>query len=117
MSGATQKARYTSDDGTHYEVRLPLWEYNLTDSTATVTQTKTAATTEPALPKGVRRRKRYYLITATGKRGAVTVLDVASNLWTDPIGTAVEVPLFGAAAPGADNATLAGRTGERTKAI
>lgn len=117
MAGAAQKARYKDDAGTNYKVSLPLWEYNLTNAGATISQTKTAATTEPQLPKGVRRRKRYYVITATGKEGAVTVLDPASTLWTAAAGTGAEVPLFGAAAPGADNATLSGRTGERTKNI
>jgi len=117
MSGAAQKAVYIADNTTHYEVSLPLWEYNVANHAATIGQTQTAATTEPQLPKGVRRRKRYYVITATGKVGAFTVLDPASTVWTSAVGTPILIPLFDAATPGADNATLRGRTGERTKAI
>jgi len=113
MSGTTIRAVYTDDQGTARAVRLPLWEYNVTDSTATLTQAGTPATTQPGLPKGYRRRRRYYVITATGKEGSFTVLDSASNLWTAADGTGIEIPLFGAAAPVANNATLRGTTGER----
>jgi len=117
MSGATIDAVYTADDGTAYSCRLPLWEYNVTNHAATLTQSGTPATTQPDIPRGVRRRKRYYVITATGKEGSFTVLDTISNLWTSAKGTAITIPLFDVAPPGADNATLRGRTGERMKAI
>jgi hypothetical protein len=117
MAGPATKAVYTADDGTAYKVSLPTWEYNVTDSGATLTQAGTPATTQPQLPKGVRRRKRFYKITATGREGSFTVLDAVSNLWTTAPGAGIEIPLFGAAAPGANNATLQGRTGERTKNI
>jgi hypothetical protein len=117
MSGPTTRAVYTADDATAYAVRLPTWEYSVTNAAATLTQGGSVATTEPSLPPGVRRRKRYYRITATGKEGSITVLDAISNVWTAAPGTAIEIPLFGAAAPGANNATLEGRTGERTKHI
>jgi hypothetical protein len=117
VSGPAIRAVYTGDDGTAYAVRLPLWEYNVTNAAATLTQSGTPATTEPTLPAGVRRRHRYYKITATSKEGSFTVLDMTSNLWTSAPGTALEIPTFGAAAPVANNATLQGRTGERTKAI
>ncbi len=117
MAGPTIKAVYTADDGTAYAARLPLWEYNVTNAAATLTQAGTPATVQPGIPKGLRRRKRFYVVTATGAEGAFTVLDSASNLWTSPIGTPLEIPLFETAAPGANNATLRGRTGERTKAI
>lgn len=117
MAGQMIRAVYTADDGTAYAARLPLWEYNVTDNAAALTQAGTPATTQPTLPKGLRRRKRFYSITATGVEGSFTVLDTASNLWTSAPGTPLKIPLFGAAVPGADNATLRGRTGERTKAI
>ena len=101
------RAIYTSDDGNDYSVRLPSWEANL--------QSASAATTEPSLPKGYQRRKRYYKITAGGREGTVTVLSVASTLWTNPFGTGVIIPLFGAATPSTANATLEGRTGEKSK--
>lgn len=117
MAGPTTKAVYTGDDGTAYAVRLPTWEYNVADHGATLTQAGTPATTQPNLPKGTRRRKRFYVITATGVEGSFTVLDSTSNLWTSAPGTAITIPLFGAAVPGSDNATLRGATGERRKAI
>lgn len=117
MSGASIRAVYNGDNGTAYAVRLPLWEYNVTNAGATLTQAGTPATTQPELPRGTRRRKRFYRITATGKEGSFTVLDITSNLWTSAPGTPIEIPLFGTAAPGADNATLEGATGERRKAI
>ena len=117
MAGPSIKAVYTGDNGTAYSVRMPLWEFNVTNAAATLTQAGTAATIEPPLPKGTRRRKRYYVVTATGQEGSFTVLDAVSNLWTSAVGTALEIPLFETAAPGANNATLRGATGERRKAI
>ena len=108
---------YTADDATAYSARIPVWEANFSNHAATLTQTPVAATTQANLPTGIRRRKRYYRLTATGVEGSITVLNVASNLWTSPVGTPVLVPLFNAAIAGADNATLRGRTGERTKAV
>jgi hypothetical protein len=105
---------YTADDGTAYSVRMPVWEATLADHAATIGQTATAATTQPALPKGIRRRKRYYQITATGVEGSFTVLDPVSSINTAAIGHVLQVPLFGSVVA-ADNATLRGRTGERTK--
>jgi hypothetical protein len=116
MSGPASRKVYTADDGTDYAVSLPDWETNLTNTGATVDQTDVNATTEPNLPKGVRRRKRYYVITATGVEGSFTVLDPASSIWTAPNGTALLVPLFGSLVV-ANNATLRGRTGERSRAI
>jgi len=117
MAGASISAVYTGDDGTAYSVRMPLWEYNVTNAAATLTQSGTPAVSEPPLPPGVRRRKRYYKVTATGKEGSFTVLSAISNLFTAPKGTPIEIPLFATVAPSANNATLMGRTGERTRAI
>src|SRR5438876_10251110 len=99
MSGPSIRAVYTADDGTAYAVRLPTWEYNVTNAAATLTQSGTPATTEPTLNAGIRRRKRYYRITATGKEASFTVLDPISNLWTSAPGTATEIPTFNAAPP------------------
>jgi hypothetical protein len=117
MSGPMAHYVYTADDGTAYNVKMPVWEAEVTNAAATLTQAATAASIQPGLPKGVRRRKRYYVITATGREGNITVLDAASNLWTSGIGTPLEIPLFETAAPAANNATLRGRTGERTKLV
>jgi len=115
MSGSAAHYVYTADDATAYSVKMPTWEANVTNAAATLTQGATLAVAQPALPSGIRRRKRYYVITATSQEGSFTVLDATSNLWTSPIGTALEIPQFSAAPPVANNATLRGRTGERTK--
>jgi hypothetical protein len=114
MSGPMGHFVYTADDGTAYSVKMPIWESVVADHAATIGQTATAATTQPALPKGVRRRKRYYHITATGVEGSFTVLDATATINTAALGHAVQIPLFDSAVA-ADNATLRGRTGERTK--
>jgi hypothetical protein len=116
MSGPSARFVYTADDGTAYAVRIPIWESVLADHAATIGQTATAATTQPDAPKGLRRRKRYYVITATGKEGSFTVLDAISTINTAANGHVLQVPLFNSAVA-ADNATLRGRTGERTRAI
>jgi len=108
MAGATVKDVYSSDTtGVDYAVRLPSWEAAL--------QTASAATTEPPLPKGISRRKRYYRITSTGKEGSVTCLSITDALWTDPPGTAVSIPVLGSGSAAA--ATLQGNTGERRRNI
>jgi hypothetical protein len=114
MSGPAAHYVYTADDGTAYSVKIPVWEANLADHAATIGQTATLATTEPPLPTGIRRRKRYYQITATGKEGSFTVLSAISSINTAAIGHVLQVPLFNSVVA-ADNATLRGRTGERTK--
>jgi hypothetical protein len=107
MAGATQLAVYNSDDGNAYRIRLPAWEAAL--------QTVTAPTTEPQLPKGYRRRKRYYRVTGTGKEGSVTVCSASDALYTNAVGTAVSIPVLGSGTAAAS--TLQGRTGERDKSI
>jgi len=109
MSGPSAKYVYTADDGTDYSCRMPTWEATL--------QSGVAATTEPSMPKGLLRRKRYYKITATGKEGSVTVLNPTNAIYLNPFGTGVIIPLFNAAIAGSNNATLQGRTGERTRNI
>jgi len=114
MSGPAAHYVYTADDGTAYSVKMPIWEANLADHAATIGQTATLATTEAPLPAGVRRRKRYYKITATGKEGSFTVLSPISSIYTAALGHALQVPLFNSVVA-ADNAVLQGRTGERLK--
>ena len=116
MSGPEVRDEYTADDAVVYALKVPTWVQNVADTGATVGQTIVAATTQANLPKGIRPRKRYYRITATGKEGSFHVLSAASTIWTAPIGTPVLIPLFNSAVV-ANNATLRGRTGERTKAI
>jgi hypothetical protein len=117
MSGPMASYVYVGDDGTSYKVKLPGWEATITNTASAVLQGLTAPTTEPQLPRGIRRRKRYYRITATGREGSLTVLKTNSAIWTDPDGTGVIVPLFAATPPTTNNATLQGATGERRKAI
>ena len=117
MSGSSSQVVYLGDDGTAYCTRITDWQKNIANAAATVGQgSVSACTTEPSLPKGLRRRKRYAIITATSKEKSFVVLDPASSVYTAPVGTAMEVPLFGAVVS-ANNATLRGRTGERTKAL
>ncbi len=116
MSGPSARYVYTADDATAFAVRMPVWEANLADHAGTIGQTATLATTQPDLPRGVARRKRYYAITATGKEGSFTVLDPVSSIYTAPNGHVLQVPLFNSVVA-ADNATLRGRTGEKEKAI
>jgi hypothetical protein len=116
MSGASHDYVYTADDATAYALRIPDWVANVADHAATIGQTATLATTQPALPKGVRPRRRYCVITATGREKSFVVLDPVSNLWTAARGHVLQVPLFNSAVT-ADNATLRGRTGEKMKAI
>ena len=107
MAGPSVRAIYSSDDGNDYVVRMPAWEGTL--------QTVGTVTTEPGLPKGYRRRKRYYRVTATGNEGSITVLSAAHALWTDPPGTALSIPTLGSGT--ATACTLAGSTGERRKGV
>ena len=107
MAGATVKAVYVSDDASTYKIRMPAWEGAL--------QTVGSVTTQPQLPRGYRRRKRYYSVTATGKEGSITVLDPNHALWTDPAGTALSIPTLGSGT--ATACTLQGATGERRKSV
>jgi hypothetical protein len=108
MAGAGTHVSYVDDTTVAYRLRIPAWVSTLCGSTA--------ATTQPNKPTGLRPRKRYYRVTATGKEGSFHVPDVTSTMWTDPVGTAVtiEAGTFGATGLAA---TLQGRTGERLKAI
>lgn len=107
MSGPTVLAVYTSDDGNDYKVRIPVWEASL--------QTPGTPTTQPQLPRGYRRRKRYYRITASGKEGSVTVLNAGEPIWADAVGTAVSIPVLGSGTSAAS--TWQGATGERRKSV
>jgi hypothetical protein len=99
---------YNSDDGNAYKIRVAAWQATLTGDTA--------ATTEPALPKGYKPRRRYYRITASGREGHIVVGAVTSAIWTGAPGTAVttETGVFGSTGVAG---TLQGSTGERRKVI
>jgi thiamine pyrophosphate-dependent acetolactate synthase large subunit-like protein len=108
MAGAMTHVVYTDDTGTAYRMRIAQWVATLTGATA--------ATTEPNPPKGLRPRRRYARITATGREQAIVIPDVGATQWTAAEGTAVtlETGVFGSTGVAA---TLQGRTGERKKAI
>jgi len=116
MSGPTAEVVYTSDTGVAYCIRMPIWERDLADHAAAIGQGAAGCTTEPPLPKGFRRRKRYYVITATGREGSFTVPDATATINVAANGHVLQVPLFNSAVV-ANNATLRGRTGERAKAV
>jgi len=107
MAGPTVRAIYTDDTGTDRVIRMPAWEGAL--------QTPGTPTTEPQLPRGYARRKRYYRVTSTGREGSITVLDVGHALWTDPPGTAISIPVLGSGTAAAS--TLAGATGEKRRSV
>jgi len=107
MSGAMAHYVYTADDATAYRIKAPTWVAGI--------QTATAASTQPTLPKGLRPRRRYLRVTATGKEHSVVVFDSADALYTEAFGTAVSIPTLGSGT--ATACTAQGRTGERTKAI
>lgn len=117
MAGPTSKCVYIAEDGTHYSVRLPTWEATLGQAVGGSLQTCTAPTTEPPLPKGIRRRKRYLRDNSTGREQAITVLDSGQPVWTAALNHGAIMPTLGNAVPLTDNVTLQGRTGERDKAI
>jgi hypothetical protein len=116
VAGPTARYVYIDDTGTSYAVRMPVWEAELSDHAGVNLQDGTVATDQPNPPIGFRRRKRYYVITATGREGSFTVLDPVSTINTAANGAAVQVPLFNSAVV-ANNGTLRGRTGERTRAL
>jgi len=107
MAGPTDKVVYNSDDGTAYAIRIPQWEAAL--------QTVVTATTEPQLKKGYSRRKRYYRVTGTGKEGSITVCSVSDSLYTDAVGTAINIPVLGSGTAAAS--TLQGATGEKRRVV
>jgi hypothetical protein len=107
MAGAAAHYVYTADDATAYRKLMPTWVAGV--------QTATAASTQPAVPKGLKPRRRYFRITATGKERSVVVLDAADAFYTAAFGTALSMPTLGSGT--ATACTLTGRTGEKTKAI
>jgi hypothetical protein len=109
MAGPRTRVDYTSDTGDVYRTSIPSWVATLLGAS---TGTATAS-----MPKGLKPRRRYARITATGREKSFVVPDIGAAHWTDGFGTAVIVPLFGAAVPGSANATLEGRTGEKTRDI
>jgi hypothetical protein len=109
MSGPKTKADYVSDNGTTYATSYPTWLFTL------FTAPTTASTT--TMPKGLRKRRRFYRVNSSGKEGSFPVWSAADPLYTEAIGTAVTTEV--AAYPGATGlvSKVQGRTGERTKAI
>jgi hypothetical protein len=108
MAGPMTHVDYQSDDGNTYRTRIPTWVATLTG--------EAAATSAVPMPRGLRPRKRYYRVTATGAERSFIVCHTADAQWTDAFGTAatVETGVFGSAGVAS---TLQGATGERRKAI
>jgi hypothetical protein len=109
MSGAKTKADYVSDNGTTYTTSYPTWLFNL------FTAPSTASTT--TMPRGMKKRRRYFKVNATGKEGSFPVWSAADPLYTGAFGVAVTTEI--GAYPGATGlvSKTAGRTGERDKNI
>lgn len=108
MAGAMTHVVYTDDTGTAYRLRMAGWAATLTGATA--------ATNQPSMPKGLRPRKRYAVVTATGRERSFICPSTSTTQWTAAAGTAVtlETGVYGSTGLAG---TLAGRTGERSKAI
>ena len=103
------RADYVSDDGTEYTTKYPTWLYNL------FTAPTNASTT--TMPRGMKKRRRYARVTATGKEHSFPVWDDGDALYTAPYGTAVTTEIGVTPAATGFPSTLQGRTGERTKNI
>jgi hypothetical protein len=109
MAGPTIVVDYVSDTGVTCRRRMPAWAATLLG--------EGAGASTVTCPKGQRPRVRYARITASGREHKFIVPNVGAANWIAAMGTAVIVPLFGAAVPGSANATLEGRTGEKTKDV
>jgi hypothetical protein len=106
MAGPMTHADYVADDGNTYRIRIPAWVATL--------QSAAAAASVVHKPTGLRPRKRYYRVTATGAERSFVVLAASNAMYTDAYNTAVTVEngVYGGTGVAA---TLQGRTGERTK--
>jgi hypothetical protein len=99
--------QYDSDDGNTYKIRMPTWVATL--------QTASAATTQSDLPKGVKPRVRYLMVTATGKEHRVVVVSAGNTLYNEASGTGHTIPTLGSGT--ATAVTSQGRTGEKMRNI
>jgi hypothetical protein len=107
MAGAMTRADYVSDNGTTYTRKYPTWLFNLFTAPTTGSST--------TMPKGMRARKRYARVTASGKEHSFPVWDPGDSLYTAAFGTAVTTEVGVTPAATGFPSTLQGRTGERTK--
>lgn len=103
------KADYVSDAGVTYTTKYPTWLFNL------FTAPTTASTT--TMPKGMKKRRRFAKVTASGKEHSFPVWSAADALYTGAYGTAITTEI--GVTPGATGfpSTLQGRTGEKSKNI
>lgn len=102
MAGPATHINYISDDGTTYRVLVPSWVATFTGDAA--------ATATVGLPKGYRRRHRFFRNT-TGKVIRITVGDITKSAWTAAFNT---TPAPQPLPPGEPTSgwTAQGRTGE-----
>ena len=109
MAGATARGDYHGDDGTLYTTKYPSWLIALfTDFTATSTTT---------LPRGLKKRRRYARVTASGKEHSFPVWSATDPLYSDAYGTAVTTEIGVTPAATGFPSTLQGRSGEKTRNI
>lgn len=108
VAGSMTHVVYTDDTGTAYKLRIAAWVATLTGATA--------ATTQPSMPKGLKPRKRYFQVTATGRERSFICPSTSVAQWTAAEGTAVtaETGVYGSTGVAG---TLTGRTGEKKRAI
>jgi hypothetical protein len=109
MAGATTRADYVSDNGSTYTTRYPTWLFNLF----------TAPTTASVLtmPRGMKKRRRYAKVTASGKEHSYPVWSAADALYTSAYGTAITTEIGVTPAATGFPSTAQGRTGEKSKNI
>ena len=109
MSGAKTSGDYVSDNGTTYKTSYPTWLWNL------FTAPTSASTT--TMPKGMKKRRRYFKVNATGKEGSFPVWSAGDALYTSAFGTAVTTEIGAYPSSIGLISKTSGRTGERDKNI
>jgi hypothetical protein len=103
MAGPMGPIKYTSDDGTDYQIRM--------DSSNAAAVGGVAATTQPQKPG--RLHPRYLLARhpTTGRERRITCPDPANALWTGAPGAVISLTDYATLA--AVNYVVEGRIGER----
>lgn len=109
MAGTMTRADYVSDNGTTFTTKYPTWLFNLF-----TTPTSASTTT---MPKGMKKRKRFYKVTATGREKSAPVWSAADALYTEAYGSARTLEIGVTPAATGFPCTAQGRTGEKTRNI
>jgi hypothetical protein len=111
MAGLTGRYVYVADDTTEYWGRFDA--SNSVIAGMTVYDGTNAA--GGRIPKGLFPRKRYLRHPSSGRERSIVCGNTGDSLWTGAVGTVQALFDFGTNASA--DYTLAGRTGEKMKAI